>query len=303
MPSKLRSFWIRFSSGIQYSHPIALFPWSSIRRVGQSRLMAMTIVVPLVGSLLLFNQHLINLLTLSPAIIGKWFDGIGSDEASKMLTFSRLYYLYFGLSFLGMGSAMFAMLCPIDVKNNASVREYLQAEGDLVTRARMGLIIPNIAEQFLSYFGNDDFGESPTRIARLSEPREFTSLYYQVFHEIYLAFQRSQEVPEGDVEENSVLSEDEFADHRGRPDVQKIAQVLYMGTGAHQYIIHEIQNLSAMPAHKNDVLTLQYQALDHSKPWSRVIVTGFYALGFTLLFIPTLISFVKITAQTVGTKL
>lgn len=195
---------------------------------------------------------------------------------------------------------MFAMLCPIDVKNNASVREYLQAEGDLVTRARMGLIIPNIAEQFLSYYGNDEFDELPTRMARLSEPKEFTSLYHQVFQEMYVALQTTQEMPEGDVDDNSVLPEDEFADHRGRPDVYKISQALYMGTGAQQFIIHEIQNLSAMPAHKNDVLTLQYQALDHSKPWSRVIVTSFYALGFTLLFIPTLISFVKITAQMVG---
>ncbi len=52
--------------GIVNARPIAMLPWSSIRRIGQSRLLSLTIVVPFLGSLLLFNQHVVELLTLSP---------------------------------------------------------------------------------------------------------------------------------------------------------------------------------------------------------------------------------------------
>jgi hypothetical protein len=38
------------------AHPIARVPWSAIRRIGQSRLLTLTIVIPFLGSLLLFNQ-------------------------------------------------------------------------------------------------------------------------------------------------------------------------------------------------------------------------------------------------------
>jgi hypothetical protein len=213
----------------------------------------MTIIVPFVGSLLLFNQHLVDLLTLSPAVVGRWLHtNIAPEEAARQITFSRLYFVYFGLSFLGMGSAIFAMLCPIDIKSNASVREYLQNEGELVTRARMGLMVPNIAGQFIGYCGDGEFDEKPSLSARLSEPRDFMSLYRQVIQEMYLAMQAAAPEQKGDQDDNSALPEDEYADHRGRPDIEKISAALYYGTGAHQYIVYEIQNLSAQTAHKNE---------------------------------------------------
>lgn len=296
MPNRFRAHWITLCDHFRYSHPLALLPWSSIRRVGQSRLLALTIIVPFVGSLLLFNHHVVELLTLSPEVVGRWLHvDVSPQDAAKQLTFSRLYFVYFGLSFLGIGSAMFALLCPIDIKNNGSIREYLDAEDEFVTRARMGLIIPNIAKQYTYYHGNDELDELPSFTARLSEADKFTSLFVQVITEIYLALQR-HEVPEGDVD-RSALPEDEFADHRGRPIAGKISVALYMGTGANQYLVHEVQDIAALPAHRNDILTLQYLALDHSRAWSRLIVRAFYGAGFILLFIPTLLTFVRLTSQ------
>ena len=59
-------------------------------------------------------------------------------------------------------------------------------------------------------------------------------------------------------------------------------------------VMYDIQEAAASETHRNDVLTLQYLALDHSKPWSRIIVASFYVLGFGLLLIPTVITFVRV---------
>lgn len=87
----------RIRSDIANSHPIANLPWSAIRRIGQSRLLALTIVVPFLGSLLLFNQHVVELLTLSPELVRRWMNhtASGAEDAARQITLSRLYYVYF----------------------------------------------------------------------------------------------------------------------------------------------------------------------------------------------------------------
>src|SRR4051794_39106992 len=98
------------------SRPLSHISWSSIRRIGQSRLLTLTIIVPFLGSVILFNQAVVDLLSISPEVVRRWFHLASerSDEAkatAHTLTLSRLYFVYFGLSFLGFGSAVFALFC------------------------------------------------------------------------------------------------------------------------------------------------------------------------------------------------
>jgi hypothetical protein len=111
-------------------HALALLPtWSSLRLLGQSRLLAFTAIVPLLGSLLLFNEHVIDILLLSPSLVGRWLDVPDPTEASRTLTFHRLYFVYFGLSFLGIGSFGFALLCPNEIKRLPRVRTHKAGAG------------------------------------------------------------------------------------------------------------------------------------------------------------------------------
>src|SRR3954447_15866950 len=101
-----------------YSRPVSRIPWSAIRRIGQSRLLGLTIVVPFLGSLMLFNQSVVDVLTLSPELVRRWLQLSASEtaDAARKLTLSRLYYVYFGLSFLGIGSSLFVLFCPLEIK-------------------------------------------------------------------------------------------------------------------------------------------------------------------------------------------
>ena len=72
---RLSNWWVLHGHRVQDLHPAAKVPWSSIRRVGQSRLLALTIVVPFLGSLLLFNQYVVDLFTLSPDVVKRLTSG------------------------------------------------------------------------------------------------------------------------------------------------------------------------------------------------------------------------------------
>jgi hypothetical protein len=229
---------------------------------------------------------------------------------------SRLYYVYFGLSFLGMASALFALFCPLDIKNHGSAREYLEVEGPLVTKSRMGLIIPDIAWHYRFWQG-EEFQEQPPLTQILGEPDLFISLFVGVVSELYSAIPADEEPASSeapaeaavaDVTETSATQVEEvgdegpffndpYVDHRGYPDPWKIAEALYMQRRLEQGFNYQVRELSTTDAFRNDVLTLHYMALDNSKPWFRIVVTSFYATGFVLLLIPTAITFVQLAVR------
>lgn len=143
--------------GIVNYHPVSHIPWSAIRRIGQSRLLALTIVVPFLGSLLLFNQSVVDFLMLSPELVGRWLHLSANETggAAKKLTMARLYYVYFGLTFLGMGSALFVLFCPLEIKNYSTPIEYQTTEGAHVSKARMTLILPFVAFEYSRWMGDE----------------------------------------------------------------------------------------------------------------------------------------------------
>ena len=99
MWSRYSSWWfglIRWFSAVP--------TWSSLNRLGRSKLVSLTVLVPFLGSLILFNQQLVDWVSLVPELAG-------SPGASRAVTLSRLAYAYFGLSFLGIASFLF--LCSV----------------------------------------------------------------------------------------------------------------------------------------------------------------------------------------------
>lgn len=285
---RLAILWFGFVN----SRPISQIPWSAIRRIGQSRLLALTIVVPFLGSLLLFNQYVVSFLTFSPALVKHWSTGtFDTDAVAKALTFYRLYFTYFGLSFLGIGSALFALFCPIDIKQHASAREYLQAEEPLVTKARMGLVVPRVAQAYVFWFGEDDEWSLATR---LGLPEEFTSLCNQVMLELFQAAQ-------SDHPEESIAdvpdAEGDFYDRTGAADGFKIAKIVAFSPRYFIGFTRTVQELATNEAHKTDVLTLHYMMTDHSRPWLRVLVAAFYTAGFATLLWPTGLTFLQLSLR------
>jgi hypothetical protein len=286
---------------VRNTHAVSKIRWSAIRRIGQSRLLALTIVVPFLGSLLLFNQAVVDVLTLSPELVRRWFHLTveNSTDAARKLTLARLYYVYFGLTFLGVGSALFVLFCPLDIKNYSTAIEYQTTEGPLVSKPKMTLIFPFIAYEYSRWMGDEVNRDSLGFMRGLGQPDDFHVLFSAVISEMYgslpdheVSDDTRYEV-EGDLDGNG----HPYEDFRHRPDPSKIARVIHSGARIQMGFVDSLEELAINEKFRNDVLTLNYMALDHTKPLLRLVIAAFYGLGFGLLLVPTAQTFFTLAAN------
>jgi hypothetical protein len=99
-------------------------PWSTLRSIGNSPIVKLTIVIPVIGYLILFNQTLSQHLTLVHEIFGK------HESPSSGTVSWRLIFLYLGLCAFAAGSGLFAIFCPRELKKYGSATEYIGGEID-----------------------------------------------------------------------------------------------------------------------------------------------------------------------------
>jgi hypothetical protein len=99
--------------------------WTTLRPVGNSWPARLTILLPLVGYFIIFNDALaqsqfVNLI--------REFEG--RTPASLGLSIPpRVFQIYFGLCFVAAASALYAWWCPSVVKRHSSAGAYLANEG------------------------------------------------------------------------------------------------------------------------------------------------------------------------------
>ena len=111
--------------------------WETLRIVGKSKIVGITILVPFIGYLILFNEGLFSYFNLAKELLSHPEGQLESTQE----TISRLYYLYYGLTFLAVSSIAFAFICPTIVKNNKNEYEYINNEIAIKTYAKMSAFI------------------------------------------------------------------------------------------------------------------------------------------------------------------
>ncbi|EIV8665315.1 hypothetical protein MA788_003971 [Vibrio parahaemolyticus] len=103
--------------------------WPSIKMLGQSNAVKLTMIIPFVGYLILFNGHVVSL-------INSVFE-MASISEEEVNYISNLYFIYFGLTALGIATLMFQLLCPPLIKEYTSVRAYVESNIDFMTEHRL----------------------------------------------------------------------------------------------------------------------------------------------------------------------
>jgi hypothetical protein len=99
------------------------FPrWSALRGFGNSPPAKATILIPLIGYLVIFNDKIVQFLELSSQITG----ASGTYGASIS---PRLLFIYFGLTLIALGTAIYSMRCPAEVKYYGSSAAYVRGDG------------------------------------------------------------------------------------------------------------------------------------------------------------------------------
>jgi len=158
--------------------------WVSLRSIGNSYAVRLTILIPLIGYVILFNEKLVEWSRL--------LTEVGGDKTG--ISF-RLLCIYFGLVFVGMGSTLYSVFCPDRVKRYPRASDYISEAYDSMN-AREFNAIRQIVERSLPLdkalvdIGNrldtlrNDLGSD---IRDLHDYREFRTtildLYYKLLNE------------------------------------------------------------------------------------------------------------------------
>src|SRR4051795_8010366 len=80
--------------------------WTRLRLLGNSRLAKATSIIPIVGSVLLFNYEFLEFITYTRV----------SDSPDGLVPFWRIHFLYYGSCFIAVATLIYAFFCPERVK-------------------------------------------------------------------------------------------------------------------------------------------------------------------------------------------
>jgi hypothetical protein len=101
-----------------------MLSWAELRSLGNSRVVQASAMFPFVGYLILFNDQL-----------NSFFVTAGLDNAPPSVDWvawlwsRKLYFLYFGLMALGIGSFVYTWKCPPFVKKHGDFADYIRIDG------------------------------------------------------------------------------------------------------------------------------------------------------------------------------
>lgn len=121
-------------------------PWSSFFAIAHSVAARSTVLIPLIGYLIIFNDNIVQYLNLSPAL--------GPHAPVGHVSF-RLMLVYFGLLFVAAGMGLYAIACPSETKYYASAHAYVGGIQDSINKYSISRIeneVANSDEQFAQQF-------------------------------------------------------------------------------------------------------------------------------------------------------
>ena len=254
--------------------------WSDLRSLGQSRVLRLSILVPFLGGLILFNQQLVQLVVLAPQVLG--IDPLqeNAQAIAGQLTLDRLYQYCFGLCALGIGSFLFALLCPAFLRSYDSLAECVETERSVTTDATSRLLFRQVIYDHVDVW-DDDYSHVQRPLRSAWYPEDADALFHTVIHKA------GEDVDLG--EETGITQEDGFYFATGDLNVEKVVKVIADGRRAERYV-GESFSAKAL-ALVTELLALRYLVDNHAKPMARLAITVLYGTGFVALLLPTAATF------------
>lgn len=119
--------------------------WVRLRFVSNSTPAKATILVPIIGYLIIFNEKVVEFLNLAK--------GIETHSGSEVSL--RLILIYLGLCAVSLGAMVYGWRCPNQVKHYGSASAYVQGDGPSLR----GFVINDIAEMLGQHKQGDKLRE------------------------------------------------------------------------------------------------------------------------------------------------
>jgi hypothetical protein len=103
-------------------------PWSDLRGISNSYAATSTVLIPLVGYWVIFNESVVRWLNLAREFVG----APAADHIS-----SRVLWLYVALCAIALGTLIYAKWCPLEVKKYGDYRDYVNGDGPAMSISTM----------------------------------------------------------------------------------------------------------------------------------------------------------------------
>jgi hypothetical protein len=100
--------------------------WSVLRTYGNSPIVRLTVLIPLLGWLLLFNDYVTKHLEVVLSLFGGRFEV--TIDGEKHFVSNRLMLLYVGLVLTSVGAIFYSIWCPDQIKRYVSSPDYIKCD-------------------------------------------------------------------------------------------------------------------------------------------------------------------------------
>lgn len=250
--------------------------WSALSGVGNSPMARLTILMPVIGYLIVFNSNISGWLkpllplrkNLQPDIWDYLYD-------------KNLVFLYFGLLVFGIGVTIFTAMAPAPIRKFPHVEDYIRSMQDIRTR---NLVIGGFEHVAGAYQKELSDEEQSGFYSHYNKhfPEDVSDGFHRLVEHIY---QNSYSEDSDDAAEIELRNYSEFHTGSGYLKTNEIVDIMYSGRRVDAALNSKLY--ANITAYSKDVFYLEHKTLDFSKPRTRLLILLFYLSGMTLAFIPT----------------
>lgn len=180
--------WIGRPATDQFYRFGTAISWSALSSIGNSRLARLTIIMPFVGYLLVFNSTLSGYFSTILPIE----DTTEISDIWAFLYSRNLYFLYFGLLLFGSGVALFNVAAPPQIRRFPAIENYIAAMESIRTPNLVIGSFENIIGMYFSGLHGEE--RSPMFDSqKISFPSEVSGDLHRFIERIFLATEFSDE--------------------------------------------------------------------------------------------------------------
>lgn len=266
----------------------AVIPWSSISSVGNSTPARLTILAPLIGYLVIYNQFIAEFFFLSNAN-----PDLPQESPSLLDLFKelKLTFLYFGLLLFGVGAMLFAAYAPRNIRKYKSPEEYVLKMEAAQTE---WLIVDNLTRVGRAAWKGEYF-ENPDCYGNTS-----LSFTEDTLHQLDAILEFAGHNAFSDSEKPVTASEPDldldFYNSMGNVMTDRILDCILSKRRVDRAIWHNL--VGVIVEHRaRDVFYLAYTFDEWSRFGARLACATMFLLGGILLAIPTLITSLEVISQ------
>jgi hypothetical protein len=158
--------------------------WGRLRVIGNSRLVRLTIIIPLLGYLIVFNSHVVSALQLATSYFSSDIEHSLLGNVNSEFLASRLRLLYFGLFLIGIGSSLFTLFCPQKVKQYVDAVALAERELTFLPLPHFYSLVDDLSRKRNRYYTDIDMDEYRDRLAT-NEGESLNAVKIQIITEWY----------------------------------------------------------------------------------------------------------------------